>query len=150
VYFDELEQCPGGSLPGVRMPRGGLHQSVIMRTHGPRDTAMALNQGDIAGTIEIIGPQIRGTISVGESALRDGVLLGRYARCDGAGLADDPSLSRVHALIINVDDRLLAIDTASFNGTRVVDQDRARVIHLDVATDLRLGSNTRVRWRWLA
>jgi hypothetical protein len=151
VYFDELEQPPNGSLPGVPLRGANLNTSVIMRTHGPRDTGMKLvTQGDVAGTIEIQTPHNRGAITVGEGALRDGVLLGRYARCDGAGLADDPSLSRVHAMIINIDDRLLAIDTASFNGTRIHGEERARVIPLDAATDLRLGSNTKLRWRWLA
>jgi hypothetical protein len=150
VYFDELDHCAGGSLPGMTMPRMDGHQSVIMRTHGPRDTGMRLvSAGDIAGTIDMVTPHHHGTITVGETALRDGVLLGRYARCDGAALADDPSLSRVHALFMQIDDRLLAIDTASFNGTRIGDEQRARVIVVEGGVELRLGSHTRVRWTWI-
>jgi len=153
IYFDEMDGSippANGSLPGMPFRPTG-NSSIIMRTHGPRDTGMKLvREGDVAGTIEIKTPHNGGVITVGESALRDGVLLGRYARCDGAGLADDPSLSRVHAMIINIDDRLLAIDTASFNGTRIHGEDKQRVIPLDAGSDLRLGSHTQVRWRWLA
>ena len=80
------------------------------------------------------------------------MLLGRYARCDGAGgLADDASLSRVHALLIQIDDSLLLIDTASSNGTwENGEKPRARVFVLDRNTELLLGKTTRARWRWAA
>jgi hypothetical protein len=109
VYFDELDHVPSGSMPRM-LPRQ-TRQSVVMRTHGPRDTGQGLVEGgDIAGTLELHGKSRSGVITVGADALRDGVLLGRYARCDGAALLDDPKLSRVHALLLHVDDALLAID----------------------------------------
>ncbi|MBX3157822.1 MAG: FHA domain-containing protein [Deltaproteobacteria bacterium] len=148
VYFDELEHCAGGSMPRFRMPRD-LTQSVVMRTSGPRDTgARLVGNGDVAGTLEIIGPERRTQLTVGHEALRDGILLGRYARCDGH--ADDPSLSRVHTLLLHDEDRLLAIDTASCNGTRAEGEERARVTEIGRDTLLRLGKHTRVTWRWSA
>jgi hypothetical protein len=148
VYFDELEHCAGGSIPRFRMPRD-LTQSVVMRTSGPRDTAARLvGTGDLAGTLDIIGPERRTQIMIGHEALRDGVLLGRYARCDGH--ADDPSLSRVHTLLLHDEDRLLAIDTASCNGTRATGEERARVTEIGRETELLLGKHTRVLWRWSA
>ena len=150
VYFDELASAPEGSMPRMHA-RSTHHRSVIMRTQGPRDSGMRLvGDGDLAGTLEVTGPERGGDISVGQNALHDGVLLGRYARCDGSRLLDDPSLSRVHVLLIQIDDALLAVDTASRNGTRVVGEHRARVIAVTHDTELGLGKQTRARWRWTA
>ena len=163
VYFDELDRSPQGSVQ--RLPRAGqasgalsaalnnavTHRSLIIRTHGPRDTTDGLvESGDIAGTLELIGPRNRGTIRIGHDELRDGVLIGRYARCSNAQLADDPSLSRVHALLLQVDDAIVAIDTASLNGTREVHQPKARLIQLTGDTELVLGTSTRARWHWVS
>jgi hypothetical protein len=150
VYLDELRGDPRGSLTNlpVKVKR---NTSAIFRTLGPRDTGVGLvDRGDVAGTLEIRGPKLEGRLTLGERALRDGVLLGRYARCDGAALLDDPSLSRVHVLLLHVDGALLAIDTASRNGTHLVNERKARVITLGNDTDVHLGKQTRIRWRWTA
>jgi hypothetical protein len=140
-------------------PRGGTgihnaatHRSLIVRTHGPRDTTdgSLVESGDIAGTLELVGPRNRGTIRIGHDELRDGVLIGRYARCNNAQLADDPSLSRVHALLIQIDEAIVAIDTASLNGTRESNQPKARLIQLLGDTELILGTATRARWHWMS
>jgi hypothetical protein len=158
VYFDELERSPDGSMPRIRpRPQHGLsmrgfetHHSVVMRTVGPRDTSSRLvESGDAAGTLEIAGPHRHTTLSVGHDALRDGLLLGRYHRCDATD-PDDESLSRVHALLLHDHDRLLMIDTASVNGTRVSGGEHARVIAIDRDLELVLGRKTRARWRWTA
>jgi pSer/pThr/pTyr-binding forkhead associated (FHA) protein len=158
VYFDELEKNPMGSVR--RAPRtpqlpslsnAMTHRSLIIRTHGPRDTTDGLvDSGDTAGTLDLIGPRSRGTIRIGQDELRDGVLIGRYARCSNAQLADDPSLSRVHALLIQIGDAILAIDTASLNGTRETNQPKARLIQLLGDTELVLGTSTRARWHWVS
>jgi hypothetical protein len=161
VYFDELDRAALGSVR--RMPAGSqrpapinsaiTHKSLIISTHGPRDTTGGSNlveSGDLAGTLELIGPRNRGTIRIGHDELHDGVLLGRYARCNNAQLADDPSLSRVHALLIQIDDAIIAIDTASLNGIREADQAKARVIQLCGDTELVLGTATRARWHWVS
>lgn len=154
VYFDELRGDPRGSLtnlPKAEATRSSSHRSMIFRTTGPRDTGMGLvDHGDVAGTLDIIGPNLRGALSLGDQALRDGILLGRYARCDGAALLDDPSLSRVHILLLHVDDALLAIDTASRNGSHLPGQRKTRVIAVERDTELHLGKHTRIRWRWTA
>lgn len=158
VYFDELERCPDGSMPRMRRPPQEklalreleTHHSVVMRTVGPRDTGSRLVAGgDAAGTLEIIGPHRRSHLAVGHDALQDGLLLGRYHRCDAVD-PDDASLSRVHALLLHDHDRLLLIDTASFNGTRVSGEENSRVIVIDRDLELVLGRKTRARWRWTA
>jgi hypothetical protein len=159
VYFDELERSALGSVRRDPRPAGApafhnaiTHRSLIIRTHGPRETTdgSLVESGDVAGTLELIGPRNRGTIRIGHDELRDGVLLGRYARCNNAQLADDPSLSRVHALLIQIDDTVMAIDTASLNGTRAADQAKARLIPLVGDTELILGTATRARWHWMS
>jgi hypothetical protein len=62
---------------------------------------------------------------IGQQAAHDGILLGRYDRCDGTGLSPlaQEGISRVHLLLASVDDRLYAIDTASSNGTRKAGDD---------------------------
>jgi hypothetical protein len=153
VYFDELDASPAGSLPQLRLPRRDLRQSVIFRTLGPCDTADPGSRlggdGDLAGKLELAGPHRQLTISIGHAALQNGVLLGRYARCDASDGVDDESLSRVHALLLQFDDRLLAIDTASTNGTRIPRESRARVIEIDRDLELLLGKKTTLRWRWV-
>jgi FHA domain len=161
VYFDELETCAGGSAAKLRLPRNDLRQSYIFRTAGPRETGVidpthrqsacgvVGNERDLAGRLHIEGPNRRVILDVGHDALRDGVLLGRYGRCDASEALDDPSLSRVHALLVCENDKLLLVDTASYNGTRVVGEHRARVIDLDRDIDLQVGKHTRMRWHWL-
>lgn len=158
VYFDELEVCAGGSAAKLRLPRNDLRQSYVFRTQGPRDTGVVNgqtavgvvgNERDLAGRLEVLGPNRRVVLDVGHDALRDGVLLGRYGRCDASEALDDPSLSRVHALLVCEQDRLLLVDTASYNGTRIVGEHRSRVIELDRPLDLQIGKHTHLRWHWL-
>ena len=148
VYFDEMRSRPGGSL--TRMPSDvAKRQTLIFRTHGPRDTGMALvESGEVAGLLEVLGERRSGTLTIGDRALRDGVLLGRYARCDGAEMLEDISMSRVHMLLLQTDDALLAIDTCSRNGSHLPGQASARVIAITGDTEIHLGKHTRIRWRW--
>ena len=149
VYLDQLENCPQGSLPKLRMPRPNARETYITRTGGPRDTGMRLAQGDAAGMLELHTPTRQLTLTIGHQALADGILLGRYSRCDATEAAhEDHSLSRVHALLMQVDERLLLVDTASTNGTFERGAP-ARVVVFDGTTELRLGKRTFVRWRWL-
>lgn len=149
VYLDELENCAQGSLPRMRRPRVDVRETFITRTNGPRDTAMRLAaSGDIAGTLEINTPHRHLAIQVGAKALEDGVLLGRYGRCDLMdAAAEDHSLSRVHALLMKLGDRLLLVDTGSSNGT-FEQGERTRLVVMEKDTELRLGKKTFLRWRW--
>ena len=150
VYLDELANCAAGSLPKIRRPKFDARETFITRTNGPRDTGMRLAQGDGVGTLEIFTPNRQLSIVVGADALNDGVLLGRYGRCDLTDAAsEDHSLSRVHALLMKLDQRLLLIDTASSNGTFECGQPaRVVVMEQDTGTELRLGKKTYLRWRW--
>jgi hypothetical protein len=90
---------------------------------------------------------VRRVIRVGAQALAEGILLGRYDRCQGWDVLADTEVRRVHALIIQLRDRLVAIDTASTNGT-FVDNQRVRLVELRDGMPLALGTSGRVRVRW--
>ncbi len=156
VYFDEADAFPQGSMPRMMPvsahPSPHQRRTIVTRTQGPRDSAICMltDDGDLAGTLELTGPNWRETIAIGRRALDEGVLLGRYSRCDGAAkLAQDATLSRVHALLIQIDNSVLVVDTASSNGTWEQGQrPRARVFSLDGDSELVLGKVTRARWHW--
>ncbi|HVQ29804.1 MAG TPA: hypothetical protein VMV21_09505, partial [Vicinamibacteria bacterium] len=61
----------------------------------------------------------KAALRLGALAAAQGVLLGRYERCDTAGIPgfSDGALSRVHLLVIDLDGALYAVDTASTNGS---------------------------------
>lgn len=151
VYFDELTHPALGT--STRVPN--LRRADAARTHvtairGPRETGASLvTDGDLAGTLELAGPSSHETISVGHAALRDGVLVGRYSRCDSARV-DDHLVSRVHALLIQIGEQLLVIDTASSNGTARPGGEPERVHAIDGETELQLGATTRASWRWVS
>ena len=149
VYFDEIERMAEGSVVHPPVANRSPGTTLVRRISGPRDSACGLvDRGDSAGRLLLAGPSGQGVIEVGHEALRDGVLIGRYDRCDGRGLCDDPAMSRVHALVLLVDNRLLAIDVASTNGTGEVGQPDARIVELLDGTEVELAGSTRVRWRW--
>jgi hypothetical protein len=149
VYFDEMSSRADGSL--TNMPLTRSNKSMIFRTQGPRDTGESLvERGEVAGILDMVGATRKGTLTIGDRALRDGVLIGRYARCDGADMLEDLSMSRVHMLLLHTDDALLAVDTCSRNGSHIPGQARARVITITGETEIHLGKHTRIRWRWTA
>jgi hypothetical protein len=153
VYFDELRHQPEGSVGQEPPSLTRLRRSMLLRTQGVHDSGTRLPRVDptnVAGVLELEGPHRSGEIALGHDELHDGVLLGRYARCDSTQLIDDPSMSRVHAMLLQAENRLLVIDTASMNGTRIVGQSRARVIELRGETELQLGKQTRARWRYVS
>lgn len=145
MYHDELARVPDASV--VR-ELAAPNTQIVKRTAGPRDTGMLVADRDLAGRLVVRGPSRHTAIDIGHQSLRDGVLIGRYERCNTFGVSDGTSLSRVHALLLLVEDRLLVIDVASTNGTRIVDRADARVIELVGEMELELGSGTFVRWEW--
>ena len=75
-------------------------------------------------------------------------LLGRYDRCEAGGtpVLEDEMISRVHALVVEVDGRPLIVDLGSVNGLWSGDT-RVRVHELRRGEEIGLGRNSvRVRW----
>ena len=101
------------------------------------------------GALRVRSEQGVSTIIVGPGAAREGVLFGRYERCDNDGLTvlSNGRISRVHMLLIEIAGRVYAIDAASTNGIWVDGQER-RVVPLKVGRQWMLGD--KLAWmEWL-
>ncbi|MEM9488146.1 MAG: FHA domain-containing protein [Myxococcota bacterium] len=102
------------------------------------------------GTLRITAESGMHKLVIGAQAARGGILLGRYSRCDvdGSQLLTNESISRVHLLLVSIEDRLYAVDTASTHGTWVRSEDREiRIEPLEPGIDLSLGEDL-VQLRW--
>jgi hypothetical protein len=135
VYLDE---CGGVARPSSRT-------SVIFRTP-PVSELGELCSGELAGTLEIEQRGFTSVVALGKRALRDGVLLGRYERCDLLGQLDE-SVSRVHALMLQVGKQTILADLASTHGFGPDGGGRARIAELVDGSSLWLARETRLRWR---
>jgi len=85
------------------------------------------------------------THAVWSDQLERGILVGRDDRCSHGG-ADEGNLSRVHLVLLSVDDEVWAIDTASTNGTRAADGGPFRQILLSGEKELVLADALSLRW----
>ena len=105
------------------------------------------DSGPARGELVVSGEHSRASLLVSQEMARQGVLLGRYDRCDGAGLPllSNHSLSRVHLLVIQVGGTLYAIDTASRNGSWL-DGQQFRCARLEPGRSVTLPVNVRVEW----
>ncbi len=121
VYVDSRSADPGRWLDlGARGERPiELRESsqagitLVPSFPGPVFTARAPAPFDPPrGELVVASSAGQVSLPLGARAARQGVLLGRYDRCDTAGLPvlASPSLSRVHLLLIELDGVLYAVD----------------------------------------
>ena len=99
-------------------------------------------------TIQSSSPQAGDLTSihaVWSDQLERGILVGRDDRCSHGGV-DEGNLSRVHLVLLSVDDEVWAIDTASTNGTRVQEGPQFRQLLLTGDTQLVLADALALRW----
>ena len=117
--------------PSVTAIRGPMRTNEILLSPG----------GVRACTLSLASGPRRQRLALGEAALERGVLLGRYSRCDSGDVLSSKNISRIHLLVLRVDDDLLAIDTASSHGVFRADDDQtlARVVRLDAGEIAVLG-----------
>jgi hypothetical protein len=127
------------SFPGPIFPEQSLTE---VRSPVPGDA------GPARGEILLTSPFGRAALRLHREAARQGILLGRYERCDGGGLSllASPNLSRVHLLIVEVGGALCAIDTASRNGCRIGEQ-RIRHARLEPGRPIVLAEVACVEWQ---
>lgn len=81
--------------------------------------------------------------AIGGAALRRGVLVGRAGRCDAVVPA--VTVSRVHAVLLSLDEELLVIDAGSTNGIWRLDQE-VRIARLRDGDVLTLGQEVTLAW----
>ncbi|MCG8422319.1 MAG: FHA domain-containing protein [Proteobacteria bacterium] len=94
------------------------------------------------GTLRITAESGMQKLIIGPRAAHGGILLGRYSRCDvdGSKILINESISRVHVLIMEIDEHLYAIDTASTHGTWIRTESReVRLIRLSARQELTMG-----------
>ncbi|HEX9577983.1 MAG TPA: FHA domain-containing protein [Myxococcales bacterium] len=99
-------------------------------------------------TIQSNSPQagdLTSTHAVWSDQLERGILVGRDDRCSHGGL-EEGNLSRVHLVLLSVDDEVWAIDTASTNGTKVMSGVPFRQMLLTGETQLVLADALSLRW----
>lgn len=132
--------------------RGRSDVTFVERQRGPTrlgERLLAAGERPL-GIVCVSTRTMQQELVIGRQAAHDGILLGRYERCDGTGLSAlaQEGISRVHLLIVSVDDRLHAIDTASSNGTRRAGEDEGcRITPLEPEQTLLLANATaEVRW----
>lgn len=126
VFFDERHGTAdrGERRRDVALPKNGNGpgQTIVRSRLGPVGAAGMLCKPDEAPRAVLTVRGAGGTTrrNVGDTALDRGILFGRYARCDvGTAATDDSRLSRVHLMVIRDGERVVAVDTASTNGTHV-------------------------------
>jgi pSer/pThr/pTyr-binding forkhead associated (FHA) protein len=115
-----------------------------MRPFDPRDAPYMRTAGNKSAVL----------VRAREDEWVDGIVLGRYTRCDLHGtLERDDEVSRVHALLIARADACFLIDLGSTNGTSLIDvrtrkvraylREGTRLARLEALDEILLG-NTRV------
>ena len=152
AYVEALARVPDASV--VRAPARVLPDvpfasgTLVIRTPGPHTSEVVMAPHDIAGHLWLRGPGSERTIAIGHEVLCDGLLVGRYARCQHGRCDDDESVSRVHALVMLVDERIIVVDTGSTNGVFAGEAERVKVAELVGDGRVRLGGGTAMGWRW--
>ena len=163
LYFDPRAGDSAVERPRARRPgrrSGAVGPPSIAPSHSASITLVPTLPGpvfpsrDLAGSdpprgeLVVRSPAGRVSLRLGAGAARQGVLLGRYERCDTTGLPvlSNPSLSRVHLLVIEMDGALYAVDTASSNGSWL-GATRLRCARLLPDQRVRLAHDATVEWR---
>lgn len=119
VFIEERSGTAGAPDRRPALPKG-VGATLIRSRSGPVAAAGDLCKSDerAVGTLVVRAGGSATRRRVGGSNLERGILIGRYARCDvGATYDEDSRLSRVHLLITKEGKDVLAVDTASSNGT---------------------------------
>ena len=100
-------------------------------------------------TIQSSSPQagdLTSTHAVWRDQLERGILVGRDDRCSHGGL-EEGNLSRVHLVLLSVDDEVWAIDTASTNGSRIYNGPPFRQLLMTGESQLVLADALALRWQ---
>ena len=94
------------------------HSPNVTAIRGPMQTNQRLmDAGELrAGTLQVSSEARRQRLAIGAEALKRGVLLGRYDRCDSEEVLVSTDISRVHLLVLQVGEHVYGIDTASTQG----------------------------------
>jgi hypothetical protein len=98
----------------------------------------------LIGTLEVRARGARKGFRLDARELGRGVLIGRASRC--SVMVDVNSVSRVHAVVLSLDDQLFIIDSGSTNGLWLGD-DEVKIAPFAEGPVFMLGGEVSVRWR---
>jgi hypothetical protein len=161
VYFDDVPAEPDRwdrrrlrarwAEVDASPSEGGRRQTVVQTSRGPAPARRRLLEEDEEplGELFVDSPLGHTAIVIGRRTAVEGVLFGRYDRCDNEGLPaiSDSRISRVHLLLLEVAGTLYAIDLGSMNGTRLHGKE-VRVAPLRFGDTVELGEGLcTIRWR---
>jgi hypothetical protein len=126
-----VDSVGGGTLPGEVSGIGSAqeiaaadHQSCEVIPVEPSGGRTFGSEHAMLTQYVSLGGHLSAKVNVQAEDLERGVRLGRYLRCRGASvLGRDGHVSRVHALVLDRGGHRWLFDTASTNGTFVVDVD---------------------------
>lgn len=163
--FDAEEAWSGLSKPVLRDWRGmNVHEELRchQRYHHSPDFASQVtllpavthmgpesvsDDSDVIGTLTFENNAGRQIHDVTREELTVGLLVGRYERCQArtGSILEREAISRVHMLLLEDDDEVFAVDTASTNGT-TFDGSVARFAALPDNCLIELGAGNIVWW----
>lgn len=172
VFFDERERV--GALGSARrarlLPKDEWSQENFLSGTLTRARSRGVNLKDLKSRVEIHAPPEplnlavvdanragtllvkcdagEATVPLHDPQLKDGVLLGRYDRCDSSDLPFDlpETVSRVHALLLKEGPVLQVLDVASTFGVHNSDHQEVRAVRLAARTSFMLGEHTNLSW----
>jgi len=104
------------SPPPIRQRQRETSVSLVAGPVEP-GPGLALETGEaVEGTLVIASDGAEQALDVGATALARGIILGRYARCASDASVATDGVSRVHAVLIAIDEQVHLIDAGSTNG----------------------------------
>jgi hypothetical protein len=142
----------GSGAIGARNPADDAAARMAITITGPiTRTGGALLGSDESrlAILELADAGSREQWPVGERALSNGILLGRYERCDGHGsrILARRGISRVHAIVLAVDGAPYVLDLGSTNGTWI-DGTEIKCARIAPGATIRLGERgPSIIWR---
>lgn len=125
--------------------------SVVTMLPAAREVAELVERdqpGASVARLTIRSGESEAVLTLGAAQLEQGILVGRYRRCDvRVGVPKDGmgDVSRVHALLIRDDGHDLLIDAGSKNGL-FVGAARVRLVDLGATSRVRLARTTELEW----
>jgi len=145
IRVNEKGRVLEGLRQGVR-PRGRATAVTQLEGFAEAGPEPVLEPGEaIRGHLLLLQTGVEQRLAVGASALKRGIIIGRYSRCVGNTSSMTNLMSRVHAVVIEVDGQVHIVDAASTNGT-FADGVEVKCAPVGRCVSYSLGSDTLLRW----
>lgn len=151
AYLEEAGLAREPAAGAAVDPWAGLDSeaTLVLKLPGPRFEPDGLLGGDEEphGQLVVRSGEGEMKLVLGRTAVRHGVLLGRYERCDGSRrrVLAHFGISRVHALVIEIAGKVYAVDAGSRNGLWLRSE-RVRLAPLGPGQTVALANLATMEW----